>query len=181
MNKTVFETKVRYAKIKYLFWNNQETRGPERPKVAFWNKQWTRWPERPKVAHLGYKGTDLFCAAKDIIRTNVLTISHEDWTINVIFRVLTRFYCRHIRINSPPPCSQVDQPTGTIFLQIKDIIGMNLLTKFHEDRAKNVASRMLKRFYDSYLRKNVPWRPCFSSNRNSSEISLVQIIWPNFM
>ncbi|KAH3829605.1 hypothetical protein DPMN_102832 [Dreissena polymorpha] len=37
---------------------------------------------------------------------------------------------------------QVVQLTGTIFKQIKDI-GMNLLTKFHEDRTINVASRVL--------------------------------------
>ena len=44
----------------------------------------------PKVTHLRYKGTDLVCAAKDIIRTNVHTKFHEDRTINVASRVLTK-------------------------------------------------------------------------------------------
>ena len=34
-------------------------------------------PERPKSAHLGYKGTEVFFAAQDVIRTNVLTNFHE--------------------------------------------------------------------------------------------------------
>ncbi|KAH3887480.1 hypothetical protein DPMN_011497, partial [Dreissena polymorpha] len=50
--------------------------------------------------------------------------------------------------NAPPPDSHVFQPTGIIFEHFKDIIGMNGLTKFHEDRTLNVASRP--------LRKNAP-------------------------
>ncbi|KAH3865968.1 hypothetical protein DPMN_029016 [Dreissena polymorpha] len=34
------------------------------------------------------------------------------------------------------------QPTGIIFELVQDIIGMNLLTKFHEDQTINVASRV---------------------------------------
>ncbi|KAH3752446.1 hypothetical protein DPMN_187063 [Dreissena polymorpha] len=34
------------------------------------------------------------------------------------------------------------QATETIFKLVQDIIGMNLLTKFHEDRTINVASRV---------------------------------------
>ncbi|KAH3716534.1 hypothetical protein DPMN_059258 [Dreissena polymorpha] len=48
---------------------------------------------------------------------------HEDWTINVASRVLTRK-------NAPPP---------------PYIIGTNLLTKFHDDRKLNVTSRVLTR------------------------------------
>ncbi|KAH3835343.1 hypothetical protein DPMN_108694 [Dreissena polymorpha] len=77
-----------------------------------------------KVAHLRYKGTDLFCAAQDIIRTNVL------------IKVLTR-------INSPPPGGHVFQQTGNIFILIKDIIKSNILTKFHDDWTINVTFRML--------------------------------------
>ncbi|KAH3882714.1 hypothetical protein DPMN_006658 [Dreissena polymorpha] len=40
-------------------------------------------------------------------------------------------------------------PTKTIFQLIQDIIGTNLLTKFHEDRKINVASRV-------FTRKNAP-------------------------
>ncbi|KAH3774315.1 hypothetical protein DPMN_175694 [Dreissena polymorpha] len=38
--------------------------------------------------------------------------------------------------------SHVFQPTGIIFELVQDIIGMNLLTKFHEDQTINVASRV---------------------------------------
>ncbi|KAH3857379.1 hypothetical protein DPMN_099986 [Dreissena polymorpha] len=36
----------------------------------------------------------------------------------------------------------VFQSTGIIFKLVQDIIGMNVLTKFHEDRTINVASRV---------------------------------------
>ncbi|KAH3746641.1 hypothetical protein DPMN_181051 [Dreissena polymorpha] len=44
--------------------------------------------------------------------------------------------------NAPPPGGHVFQPTGIIFNLVQDIIGMNLLTKFHEDQTINVASRV---------------------------------------
>ncbi|KAH3886773.1 hypothetical protein DPMN_010786 [Dreissena polymorpha] len=52
-------------------------------------------------------------------------------TINMASRVLTRVYWR--------PCFQ---PTGTILEFVRDIIGTNLLTKFHDDQTINVASRV---------------------------------------
>ncbi|KAH3775569.1 hypothetical protein DPMN_176974 [Dreissena polymorpha] len=76
------------------------------------------------VPHLRYQ---------DIIGTNLLT------------ELLTRK-------NAPPPGSHVFQPTGIIFEHFQNIIGMNLLTKFHEDRTVNVASRVLTRFYYSRIR-----------------------------
>ncbi|KAH3848842.1 hypothetical protein DPMN_091225 [Dreissena polymorpha] len=60
-----------------------------------------------------------FKLVQDIIGTILVTKFHEDQTINVASRVLTRK-------NAPPP----------------DIIGTNLLTKFHDDRTINVASRV---------------------------------------
>ncbi|KAH3887734.1 hypothetical protein DPMN_011753 [Dreissena polymorpha] len=67
----------------------------------------------------------------------------------------------HIRKNDPPTGSHVFQATGTTFELVQNIIGTNLLTKFHDDRTMNMASRVL-------TRKNAtpPWRPCFSTNRN---------------
>ncbi|KAH3774528.1 hypothetical protein DPMN_175910 [Dreissena polymorpha] len=91
-----------------------------------------------------------------MIGTNLLTKFHYDQKINVASRVLTRFYYSHIWINAPPPGSHVFQPTVIIFELVQDIIGMNLLTKFHEDRTVNVASRVLTRFYYSHIRKNAP-------------------------
>ncbi|KAH3888012.1 hypothetical protein DPMN_012033 [Dreissena polymorpha] len=47
--------------------------------------------------------------------------------------------------NKWPPGDHVFQQTGTIFELVQDIIGTNLLTKFHEDPKINVASRVLTR------------------------------------
>ncbi|KAH3861356.1 hypothetical protein DPMN_024283 [Dreissena polymorpha] len=85
---------------------------------------------------------------------------HEDRTINVASRVKnapplgSHFHEeRKIYVASIPykeKChatgGHVFQPTGIIFELVQDIIGMNLLTKFHEDRTINVASIMLTRF-----------------------------------
>ncbi|KAH3786951.1 hypothetical protein DPMN_165069 [Dreissena polymorpha] len=77
----------------------------------------------------------IFELIQDIIETNLLTKFHEDWTINVASRVLTRK-------NAPPPGGHVFQPKGIIFYLFQYIIGMNLLTKFHEDWTISVASRV---------------------------------------
>ncbi|KAH3802339.1 hypothetical protein DPMN_156014 [Dreissena polymorpha] len=69
--------------------------------------------------------------AQNIIGTNLLPI-------NVASRVLTRK-------NAPHPGNHVFQRTGIIIELVLDIIGMNLLTKFHEDRTVNVASSVLTR------------------------------------
>ncbi|KAH3712622.1 hypothetical protein DPMN_072374 [Dreissena polymorpha] len=114
----------------------------------------------------------VFELVQDIIRINLLTKFHEDLTINVASKVLTRFYYSHIRKNAPPlgshvfqaklhedrninvasrvltmknappPGGHVFQPTDIIFELVQDIIGMNLLTKLHEDQTINVASRV---------------------------------------
>ncbi|KAH3709321.1 hypothetical protein DPMN_068783 [Dreissena polymorpha] len=83
----------------------------------------------------------IFKLIQDIIDINFLTKFHEDWTINVASRVLTR----NIEKTAPPPGGHVFQATKTIFELIQDIIGTNLLTKFHDDRKINVTSRVLTR------------------------------------
>ncbi|KAH3861516.1 hypothetical protein DPMN_024446 [Dreissena polymorpha] len=87
---------------------------------------------------------------------NLLTKFHEDRTVNVASRVLTRFYYSHIRKNAPPLRSHFFQANIMIFELIQDIIETNLLTKFHEDWTINVASRVLTRFYYSHITKNAP-------------------------
>ncbi|KAH3720170.1 hypothetical protein DPMN_063064 [Dreissena polymorpha] len=82
---------------------------------------------QPLGSHVFQANVTIFELNQDIIETNLLTKFHEDWTINVASRVLTRK-------NALPPCGHVFQPTSIIFELIQDIIGMNLLTKFHEDR-----------------------------------------------
>ncbi|KAH3831695.1 hypothetical protein DPMN_104965 [Dreissena polymorpha] len=93
-----------------------------------------------------------------IIGTNLLTKFHDDRKINVTSRVLTRKNApplgSHVK-NAPPPGGQVFQPTGIIFELVRDIIGMKLLTKFHEDQTINVASRVLTRKNDPPLGSHV--------------------------
>ncbi|KAH3872441.1 hypothetical protein DPMN_035657 [Dreissena polymorpha] len=72
---------------------------------------------------------------------NLLTKFHEDQTVNVASRVLTRFYYSHIRKNAPPLGSHFFQANIFLCELIQDIIETNLLTKFHEDWTINVASR----------------------------------------
>ncbi|KAH3821711.1 hypothetical protein DPMN_123478 [Dreissena polymorpha] len=116
-------------------------------------------------------------------KKNLLTKLYEDRKINVASRVLTRnkkyivwiqlltkfvrklytpFSSKWGHKNAPPPGGHVFQPTGIIFELVQDIIGMNLLIKFHEDWTINVASSVLTRFYYSHIiyyshiRQNAP-------------------------
>ncbi|KAH3856299.1 hypothetical protein DPMN_098885 [Dreissena polymorpha] len=82
---------------------------------------------------------------RGIIGANLLTKFHEDQTRNVASRVLTRK-------TAPPTGGHVFQLTGTTFELIslmftsfkldRGIIGTNLRNKFHEDRTRNMASRV---------------------------------------
>ncbi|KAH3794976.1 hypothetical protein DPMN_148519 [Dreissena polymorpha] len=60
-------------------------------------------------------------------------------------------------------------PTGTIFKLIQDIIGTNRLTKFHDDRTINVASRLL-------IRKNAPPPGCHVLKATKTILELIQDI-----
>ncbi|KAH3741446.1 hypothetical protein DPMN_048171 [Dreissena polymorpha] len=106
---------------------------------------------------------------KYIIRTNLLTMFHEDPKINKASTGLTRqIFMTHnrrqkidIRKNSPPPGDIIRLNLLTKIRTIHvasrmltrknapppDIIGTNLVTKFHDYRTINVASRVLTRFY----------------------------------
>ncbi|KAH3801842.1 hypothetical protein DPMN_155504 [Dreissena polymorpha] len=108
---------------------------------------------------------------RGIIGTNLLTKFHEDRTRNVA-RVFKRK-------TAPPTGCHVFQRTGTtfklnqhitlrqkilqnyikigheIFKLDRGIIWTNLLTKFHEDQTRNVASRVFTRFLYSQIEKNV--------------------------
>ncbi|KAH3883247.1 hypothetical protein DPMN_007201 [Dreissena polymorpha] len=50
----------------------------------------------PFGSHFFQANIIIFELIQDIIETNLLTKFHEDWTINVASRVLTRFYYSHI-------------------------------------------------------------------------------------
>ncbi|KAH3866177.1 hypothetical protein DPMN_029234 [Dreissena polymorpha] len=74
------------------------------------------------------------------IKTNLLINFQDDWAKIVTSRVF-------IRKTAPPTGGHLHEDwalnvTSTVFELDRDIIGTNLLTKFHEDRTKNVASRV---------------------------------------
>ncbi|KAH3788918.1 hypothetical protein DPMN_167082 [Dreissena polymorpha] len=117
--------------------------------------------------------TTIFKLVRDIHITNVLTKFHDDKAKHVTYRVFTSFFTiQHEypfshrfqgssansvggdggewRKNAPPLGSHVFQAKVTFFKLIQDIIGTNHLSKFHEDRKINVASR---------VKCPAPWRP----------------------
>ncbi|KAH3880360.1 hypothetical protein DPMN_004274 [Dreissena polymorpha] len=75
-------------------------------------------------------------------KTHVLTKFHEDWTENVTSRMFTCFQNKHIEKTVPPPGGHVFSPIWTIFELVRDINETNVLTKFHDDWAKIVTSRV---------------------------------------
>ncbi|KAH3849214.1 hypothetical protein DPMN_091610 [Dreissena polymorpha] len=115
----------------------------------------------PTGGHVFQQTGPTFELNQHIIKTNILTIFkldrciigtkfHEDRTRNVASRVFTRK-------TAPPTGGHVFQRNGTTFELNKHIvktniltnfelgrgiIGTNLLTKFHEDRTRNVTSRV---------------------------------------
>ncbi|KAH3787068.1 hypothetical protein DPMN_165187 [Dreissena polymorpha] len=100
-----------------------------------WNHFRIRKIATPPGSHVFQPTGTIFELVQDIIRTNVLTKFHEDWTINLTSTVKT----------APPPGGHVFLPTGTIFELVKDFIGTHVPTKFHDDWTKNVTSRVLTR------------------------------------
>ncbi|KAH3861958.1 hypothetical protein DPMN_024911 [Dreissena polymorpha] len=113
---------------------------------------------RPLGGHNFPPTQTIFKLIQDNIGTNHLTKFHDDRTINVASRVLTRTNLvtkfhedRKINVASiEKKAPAAWQPSNlTIFELIQDIIDTNLLTKFHEDWTINVASRV-------FTRKNAP-------------------------
>ncbi|KAH3803836.1 hypothetical protein DPMN_132104 [Dreissena polymorpha] len=103
-------------------------------------------------------------------------VGSGDRKINVASRVLTRK-------NAPPPGSHVFQPIGIIFELVQDIIGMNLLTKLHEDRTVNVASKtnLLAKFHeDSREKCPAPGGHVFKATKTVFEL-IPDIIGTNLM
>ncbi|KAH3895848.1 hypothetical protein DPMN_020015 [Dreissena polymorpha] len=94
----------------------------------------------------------IFELVRDINKTNVLINFHDDWAKIVTSRVFTR------KTAPPPPHhgSHVIQLTGTIFELNSHIKETNVLTKFHENWAKNVTSREFTCFHYIHIEKNAP-------------------------
>ncbi|KAH3784107.1 hypothetical protein DPMN_162058 [Dreissena polymorpha] len=103
----------------------------------------------------------------DINKTNVLTKFYDDWAKIVTSRVFTRYFYIHIMNTAPLPGGHVFQRTETFlnlfeptyyldkhfdkvvfftyFKLSRCINNTNVLTKFHEYRTINVASRVFTR------------------------------------
>ncbi|KAH3836350.1 hypothetical protein DPMN_109720 [Dreissena polymorpha] len=80
---------------------------------------------------------------------------HEDWAKNVSSRLFTCFHYILKRKRSPP-CGHVDLPIQTIFELNCRIQETNVLTKFHDDWAKNVSSRLFTCFHYIHVEKTAP-------------------------
>ncbi|KAH3887431.1 hypothetical protein DPMN_011448 [Dreissena polymorpha] len=117
-----------------------------------WAKNVTSRVEKcmPTGGHVFSPIWTIFELIRDINKTDVLTNFHDDWPNIVTSRVFTRK-------TAPPTGGHVFQQTRTTFklnqhlikaniltnLELdRDIIGTNLLTKFHKDQTINVASRV---------------------------------------
>ncbi|KAH3867859.1 hypothetical protein DPMN_030996 [Dreissena polymorpha] len=87
----------------------------------------------------------IFKLKRRIKETNVLTKFHEYLTKNVTSRVFTCFHYIHIEKTAPPPGGHVFSPIWTIFELVRDINETNGLTKFRDDWAKIVTSRVFTR------------------------------------
>ncbi|KAH3897157.1 hypothetical protein DPMN_021342 [Dreissena polymorpha] len=109
-----------------------------------------------------------FNTPEPISKKKFLTKFHEDWTKNNTFRVLTR-KTRDKIVTKPGKnvtsrvLARKIAPPGRPY---KDNI--NVFTKFHDDWAKNVSSRVFTSFF-CYInirkKRPHPWQPCFSMHR----------------
>ncbi|KAH3776792.1 hypothetical protein DPMN_178225 [Dreissena polymorpha] len=117
-------------------------------------------------------------------KRNVLTKFHKDWVKNVSSRLFTCFHYIHIEKTAPSPGSNVcplimtifkiaknvtsrvkktPLPGGHVFLPIRTIFELNchiqetnVRTKFHEDWAKNVSSRLFTCLHYIHIEKTAP-------------------------
>ncbi|KAH3708064.1 hypothetical protein DPMN_067503 [Dreissena polymorpha] len=136
------------------------------------SRVFTRKTAPPPGSHVIQLTGTIFKLNSHIKKTNVLTKFHENWSKNVTSRVFTCFHYVHIEKNAPPTgghvfftnldhfrtlfTSHVIQLTGTIFKRNSHIKETNVLTKFHENWAKNVTSRVFTCFYYIHIEKNAP-------------------------
>ncbi|KAH3843320.1 hypothetical protein DPMN_116834 [Dreissena polymorpha] len=102
----------------------------------------------PTGGHVFSPTWTIFELVRHINKINVLINFHDDWAKIVTSRLFTRFLYSQIWKSAPPSCGHLHEDwalnmTSTIFELDKDIIVKNLLTKFHEDRTINVASRVI--------------------------------------
>ncbi|KAH3721313.1 hypothetical protein DPMN_064233 [Dreissena polymorpha] len=122
----------------------------------------------PPGSHVIQLTETIFKLNSHIKETNVLIKFHENWAKSVTSRVFTCFHYIHIEKNAPPSGGHVFSPIWTIFKLVRDINKTNqkmkhpppgshetnVLTKFHENRAKNVTSRVFTCFHYIHIEKN---------------------------
>ncbi|KAH3805243.1 hypothetical protein DPMN_133540 [Dreissena polymorpha] len=94
----------------------------------------------------------IFELVRVINKTNVLTNFHDDWAKIVTSSVFTRFLYSQIGKTAPPTGGHVFQRTQTTFELNQHIIKTNILTKLHEDWARNVTSTFLTKFHEDRTR-----------------------------
>ncbi|KAH3873635.1 hypothetical protein DPMN_036872 [Dreissena polymorpha] len=87
----------------------------------------------------------IFKLNRHIQKTHVLTKFHEHWTKNVTSRGFTCFHYIYREKTAPPPGGHVFSQIWTIFELVRDINETSVLTKFHDDWAKIVTSRVFTR------------------------------------
>ncbi|KAH3890286.1 hypothetical protein DPMN_014362 [Dreissena polymorpha] len=63
---------------------------------------------------------------------------------------------KNVTSRTPPPCDHVFLPIQTIFELNRHIHKTNVLTKFHEDWAKNVSSRLFSCFHNIHIETTAP-------------------------
>ena len=122
-NGTIFELVQDIIGIHVLlkFYEDQTINVTSRVLTRFYFSH-IRKTSTPPGGHVYQQIRTIFKLIQDIIRTDVLIKFHEDWTINVTCRMLTKFYLSHIRKTATPPGGRVFQQTRTIFEIIQDII-----------------------------------------------------------
>ncbi|KAH3852962.1 hypothetical protein DPMN_095483 [Dreissena polymorpha] len=124
-------TKTIFGLIKDIFGTNLLTKFHKDRNINVASRVLTRFHYRyirknapPLGSHVFQANVTIFELIQDIIETNLLTKFHEDWTINVASRVLTRKNSPPPLIigtnlltkkNAPPPGGHIFQPTGIIF------------------------------------------------------------------
>ncbi|KAH3886924.1 hypothetical protein DPMN_010937 [Dreissena polymorpha] len=99
----------------------------------------------PSGGHVFLPIRTIFELNRHIQKTHVLTKFHEDWTKNVTSRVFTYVHYIHIEKTTRPLTAMFFSPIWTIFELVRDINETNVLTKFHDDWAIIVTSRVFTR------------------------------------
>ncbi|KAH3802354.1 hypothetical protein DPMN_156030 [Dreissena polymorpha] len=84
----------------------------------------------------------IFELVRDINKTNGLSKFHTDWTKTIFLQQTGTIFKLNSQKTAPPPGGHVFSPIWIIFELVRDINKTNVLTKFHDDLANIVTSRL---------------------------------------